>query len=350
MWFAIRRRISSNGRKSTSERRRASFGSLIKRRKFDQIIHVLKDDTINATAWLDKYGMDRGTKLRNAPFQLFKAQLPLHTALHYQPPVELVDLLIGRLVETAKAGAVGVVSNQNMLGQSPLHIAVIHNADIRVIERLLQDMLPNVLPCDIWGRTPLHWVVAHDSAVDVGCFRSSTTYTSSSNMIRELESKVKIITAILTVYPFSLKIRDNEGYTALELGRRQQSDGALLYLLGQASHNNARKVKELTVCNNTGRSQSFSKAGSRQPQSIDTPDTLLLSHLWSKDVDRDIPVEIVEVTDSSGWWNGDPDDDDDASSVGTGGISKFYYATPPRTRLRQARSRPSLLFYERVHL
>ena len=324
MWFAIRRR-TPNGTDSASEGRRASFASLIKRRKFDKIIRVLSDRTCNVTAWLDTNGTEEGSKLLNAPFQLFKARLPLHTALQYQPPVELVDLLIGRLGENAEVGTAGVVSTQNMLGQSPLHIAVVNDADISVIERLLQDMPLNALPCDIWGRSPLHWVIANDSAVNVGCFRSTTKKT-----MHALESKIMIITAIITVFPSCLNIRDNEGFTALELGIRHQSDEALLYVLEQANHKQAGKVNELTVCN-TSKSKRFSKAGSRQP-STDT------SLSFGSNVDRDIPVEIIEVTDSS-WWS----DNDDDSSVGTGGVSKF---TPSRRRPRMSSRR----YYERVQL
>ena len=330
MWFTIRRR--NHCTKDTSDRMRHSFPSLIKRRNFDKIIGVLQDETSDITAWLDKYAIRGSSKVCATPFQLFKSHLPLHTALQYRPPVELVDLLIGRLAQHDDEGSSGVVATQNMLGQSPLHLAVVHGCDICVIERLLQDMSPTLTPRDIWGRTPLHWIVANDSAVNVGCFGST-----SKKLRRDLDSKVKIITAITASFPSFLHIRDKEGFTALELGISHEADGALLYLLRKASQqHNAHPKNDLTVCNNRNKIDS---KPNWCPRPIGTPDTSL-SHL--SNVDSDIPLEIIEMTDSC-YLSGD-----DASSVGSGGISKFHH---PTSRPQQRLTRKLFpLLYERVKL
>ena len=315
-----------SGKTNQSGRSRASFATLAKQRKFHQIIPVLRDESIDVSPWLDKYALSGGSKLGSTPFQLFKAQMPLHLVLNYRPPVVLVDLLIARLAQTEGGeGQVSVVESQDMMGRSPLHLAVTHECDIAVIERLIQGTASSHLPRDVWGRTPLHWAVAtaSSSVNSHGCFGSS-----SLKKIAKFDNKIKCVVALLQAFPDSVLIKDNEGFSALELGVRLKADGSLLYLLDTASRKRGFQ-REFTVHN----SKSGSAKQLKQQRKKQTPDTSVASVQSFVHI---VPLEIVETKDATMY---NKDDGSEISSVGTGGISKYHVA---RHRYKRAPVEPTI--------
>lgn len=292
----------------------APFAVLAVARKFDVIATILLDADVDHHTWLlssSSKSHHKGTLL------LFQQQLPLHIVLKYKPPVRLVELLIQKLStnsnrEEGPSAVVAVAEATDMLGRSPLHVAVQHGCCVAVVELLLDHAAaagPGIITRDYWGRSALHWAVStNEQPTMMGgfgfCFGGSTAATSK--LLDEMETRVKTVCALTQACPDMVYIRDEDGRTPFQLAIHCQADSALLYLLAAPNSN---------IINKTSTADHHEKVVQSE-QTAATEDT---AHN---------PLEMmVECKDH-----------DDASSIGSGGISKFFGPARPAPVL------PSILF------
>lgn len=296
------------------QRCRASFSTLAQLHKFKQIQRVLEEDAdgFDHTSWLNNTNTRKGS---NRTLQLFKAELPLHILLNYRPPVYLVDLLIKKL---ATGSSDNPVTATDMLGRTPLHVAVANRCDVAVVDRLLQksSLSSSTTVRDYWGRTPLHWAVVSDNSADNG-FRGFCVpaRVSTTKLMEALENQIKTVCTLIEDCFELLFIRDEDGRTPLELAVHHQADGIILYLLAGRATSTKKLLKFSTLC--------VDKFVHRTPraESVDH-----LTH-------PTFPVTVVHCDHDYDCDDDEGDAASEVSSVGSGGISKFIIPKKPTIRL-----------------
>jgi hypothetical protein len=151
----------------------------------------------------------------------------LHKILKYQPPVEIVHLLILRLAE--KSNIAVPEEFKDAEGRTPLHVAVAHGCDAAVIHRLLNGV-SRVIPAvtkDNDDRLPLHLACLNEA-----CGATLTKQQSKQpTPAEEVNNMVQVVYLLLSAYPVAAAIRDSNGDTPLDLARRNGADSRILCAL-----------------------------------------------------------------------------------------------------------------------
>jgi ankyrin repeat protein len=119
-------------------------------------------------------------------------------------------------------------TQQDELGRTPLHIAVLRACDITVIERLLNIKgNPAGIP-DNSKRYPLHCACANPS----GLFKATVSKLATD---KSLENMVQIISALIVAFPKAANLMDNEGWTPTSLARKHKADRRIQRLMSFAA-------------------------------------------------------------------------------------------------------------------
>jgi ankyrin repeat protein len=150
----------------------------------------------------------------------------LHNILKYQPPAEIVHLLILRLAEKSKIAIPEEVKDAE--GRTPLHVAVAHGCHATVIHRLINGVslvIPAVTK-DNDDRLPLHLACLNEA-----CRTTSTKQPSKQPTREEVNNMVQVVYLLLSAYPVAAVIRDSNGDTPLDLARRNGADRRILRAL-----------------------------------------------------------------------------------------------------------------------
>jgi ankyrin repeat protein len=150
----------------------------------------------------------------------------LHNILTYQPPAEVVHLLILRLTE--KANIAVPEEFKDAEGRTPLHVAVSHGCHATVIHRLLNGaslVIPAVTK-DNDDRLPLHLACLNET-----CGASLTKKQSKQPTPEEVNNIVQVVYLLLSAYPVAAVIRDSNGDTPLDLAQRNGADSRILRAL-----------------------------------------------------------------------------------------------------------------------
>ena len=171
------------------------------------------------------------------------------------PPVTLIT----RIIQEKKSFALKV----DLLGRSPLYLAIVHRCDLNIVMKLLDA----IETTDLYGRTPLHLAVL---------VHSKCPSPESLNLIN----------ALFHSHPPALLARDVWGQTPLDLVANSRSNTKLIQQFLEFKRNNTEATEDT--------------------------ETTSLFDLY--------PFEI-QVTTSS-----DDDDASSCSSIGTGGVSTFRYS------------------------
>jgi hypothetical protein len=150
----------------------------------------------------------------------------LHNILKYQPPAEVVHLLILRLTE--KTNIAVPEEFKDAEGRTPLHVAVAHGCHATVIHRLLNGIslvIPAVIK-DNDNRLPLHLACLNEARGS-----TSTKQKSKQPTPEEVNNMVQVVYLLLAAYPVAAVIRDSNGDTPLDLARRNGADIRILRAL-----------------------------------------------------------------------------------------------------------------------
>lgn len=126
------------------------LATLLKQRRFDETYEVLQFHA-HLEEWLGLSSKSVST-----------ASI-LHNLICADAPVHLIDLALIKLSELRR-GECPVESMDSKNGQTALHIAVIHGADLAVIRRLTAHSTWAASSLDSFRRFPLHWACAGVSA------------------------------------------------------------------------------------------------------------------------------------------------------------------------------------------
>jgi hypothetical protein len=254
---------------------------LAKQGKFETIEDILmRNSESDIFSWIENCSLSKGA----AGLETFKGATTLHLIMPYHPPVEVVDSLIYRLSQK-RPGTVPEDAT-DMQGRTPLHVAVAHGCDIKVVQRLMNGVVSAVpaVTKDAWNRLPLHWACVNENiSFQQGClFGCTPRFTDCDNM-------TKIVEALVKVYPHAVTVKDQFGMTPLDLAINRNADQFILHILHSAL-------------------KSKSRAGVDHSNSGATEDTSMLN----------IPLEVSKSQ------RFDFDYEDDISSIGTGGASRYH--------------------------
>lgn len=166
--------------------------------RFDEIKAVLLGNAIKTEEWLRESASAEET--------------PLHALLRYQPPVDLVTLLISRLIATTKNAVPEEVKDVH--GNTPLHVAVAYGCDVAIV-RVLLNGKGGVMPAvtkDSDERLPLHLACLSEK---LSCSRRSPRKQTPDDQ----DNMLCIVYSLLSAYPMGLAIRDANGDTPMDLCR-----------------------------------------------------------------------------------------------------------------------------------
>lgn len=301
-------------------RRRASVGTsgdglirltpllqLAKQGRFEKIEEIFMNSSDACiSAWIENCDLSKG----DSDLRTFKGETMLHMIMVHQPPASVVDMLIRSMMkkrpETVPEAAT------DMQSRTPLHLAVAHDCDIAVIDRLMNGVVA-VVPAvtkDMWHRLPLHWACANPNGSSEEswslCCASFPQSTYSDNMIKTIEALVK-------AYPHATFVKDRGGLTPLDLAAKNFADPCVLHLLANVSKSNRS-----------------------------APGVVDLSHSETDDTSQtDIPLEVP----SAQLYNSDFEDD--VSSMGTGGVSR---CARNRNIKKPTYRRPLPYIYEQIDI
>jgi hypothetical protein len=209
----------------------------------------------------------------------------LHKILQYQPPVEIVHLLILRLAEKSSIAVPEELKDTE--GRTTLHVAVAHGCHAAVIHRLLNGV-SRVIPAvtkDDDDRLPLHL-----ACLNKACGETLVKQQSKQPTPEDVNNMVQVVSLLLSAYPVAAAIRDSNGDTPLDLARRNGADSRILRALTICAERHAPVFSPWY----TVTAAAVTKSGNETVSS------------------QDVPTEIT---------NSLSHDTDDLSSIGVGGIS-----------------------------
>jgi hypothetical protein len=279
---SLRRRNSVGKESDECEKEQLSLLQLAKVRRFDLIADVLSNKSDeDVFAWIDDCSLSKDGA---SGMQTFKGETILHLIMLYQPPVEVVCILIQRMMQ--KRPDTVPEAATDLLSRTPLHIAVMNDCEVAVIERLLSGtvtLVPAVAK-DSQQRLPLHWACIRPKSKDYW-------WQSCAARLRDSENTIRVIETLLDAYPHAVHVQDQTGMTPLDLAIVNFSHPYVLRLLD-----------DLTM--------------SKSPTAIDHSNSETVDTLQS-----DIPYEISNSSNDDEHGH----DEDDVSSIGTGGISSYHW-------------------------
>jgi len=198
---------------------------IVKHRRFNLLVALLSEEsTQHKEKWLSELSR-------------WKGGTALHSVLEYQPPLELVDLLIQQLAEHTSTIVPEEATDDE--GQNPLHIAVANGCDSRIAKRLLSGV-SGVIPAvgkDSMGRFPLH--CACENPTGLSTFSRKRLRLTSAKAIANMVNTVYVL---VTAYPLAATIPDNEGHTPLHLALLNKADDRIIRVLRIATNANNPSV------------------------------------------------------------------------------------------------------------
>jgi hypothetical protein len=135
------------------------LATLLEQQRFDENYEVLQFHS-HLEKWLG---------LSQSKSSLTTATI-LHDMIRADAPLHLIDLALVKLAELRR-GECPTLAMDSETGQTALHIAVIHGADLAMIRRLTAHSTLTVSSMDSFRRFPLHWACAGVNST--GCSGSS---------------------------------------------------------------------------------------------------------------------------------------------------------------------------------
>ena len=244
----------------------ATFQSFVEAQKFGPLKKVLNNERCNFHTWLP----DSAT--------LPNGESALHLILKYNPPVEIVELLLQRMKEMHPG--TNPVTYQDEYGMTPLHVAVGRSCDARIIELFVfgqggcaKTNVAGIADCH--HRFPLHYICTIPSRI-----QKNGSGKRASSIFNDT---VRIIRCLVVSFPDAIHSPDKNGWTAHQMAKSLVADDDILEIL------------ESTIC----------RTHLEKQTSITTPTTLS-----ETTEELGLPFDEIIVDHS--------DNEDDVSSIGIG--------------------------------
>lgn len=347
------------------------FLQLAKDGEYDHILFVLRNDEIDLQEWLDVSSciIPKSSKscINISLLNSFKGETILHSVLQYQPPVEVIDLLIHRLNVDNESMNFSPEFAVDVRGRTPLHLATSLGCDIDIIRRLLQNNQKAVFMQDSWKRYPIHLACMNPKP----SFRSSTNSSLCGCLLPSSnESRVEVnrgqnnesnlcnvIELLLHIHPMAIITQDRDGYTPIDIAERSGLGKSIMYILHQAKkeqlaqrkqrkrlkqHGGSKysnetcttKEESVTGSNQYGDDTTFDSSPKNTKSNVAeyTTTSAFLKQTFNKRSDM-----IFSIIDEVTIHTRIPDEADEVSSIDSDGVSK---CRRPRPQARQFEFEP----------
>lgn len=160
----------------------------------------------------------------------------LHACIRYNPPTELVKILLD--LEPEAPACVDVAN------RTPLHVAVGMHANISTIETLVQVYPDACATLDWEGKTPLH--LACDGCCELFEEEEEDKATSKDDMASTIRTKkpcLETIRTILNACPLAAVVEDQDGMTALEHAIMSDASFKIVSLLQSATCRQSMEIR-----------------------------------------------------------------------------------------------------------
>jgi hypothetical protein len=188
------------------------LATLLQQRRYDEIYEVLQFHS-PLEEWL---GLLQSKKSLTTPASI------LHDMIRANAPLHLIDLALAKLAELRSCGECPTLTMDPETGQTALHIAVIHGADLAVIRRLTAHSTLAASSMDSFRRFPLHWACAGVSSATSTAGSSSSQGRTGGSQPAILAVSAETIRYLLELFPEAMTVKDCGGKTPYDLATAHQ--------------------------------------------------------------------------------------------------------------------------------
>lgn len=150
----------------------------------------------------------------------------LHHACKFRPPLYVVRNLFE--LDTFNASRI------DSRGRYPLHLALEHESDVKVVKFLIENNKAAVAAQDVYGQTPLHMVVQQFTEKrERNSLYERNNYLDIGDVISFVDSieALDLILLLCDAVPSSPLVEDSNGMTALEYAIDVEADCKLVKAL-----------------------------------------------------------------------------------------------------------------------
>jgi hypothetical protein len=193
------------------------LATLLEQHRFDEIYEVLQFHS-HLEKWLGLLQLKSSVTTATILHDMIRADAPLH----------LIDLVLVKLAELRR-GECPTLAMDSETGQTALHIAVIHGADLAMIRRLTAHSTMAASSMDSFRRFPLHWACAGVASTSTNTLTSSSGSSPAwrrkqpgTQPARTAAVAVDIIRFLLELFPEAMTVKDCGGKTPFDLATAQQ--------------------------------------------------------------------------------------------------------------------------------
>lgn len=225
-WLSLRRNRSKTGHCDSRTNRKSkkvlSFITLAKERRFDEIVHILRQTTPSKNdnaedARTAKAATEAWLQVSQNSF--VSARESLHALCMYRPTVAAVQAVVGALKHINKNN-VNATLIADSSGRTPLHVAVGSGCSLQVAELLMSGNTA-VLTQDHARRYPLHWACANPHGLVNG----------GTNQKKATENMVQVINTLIEAYAVAVVSKDEQGNTPMDLAVAAKADSRVISAL-----------------------------------------------------------------------------------------------------------------------
>jgi Ankyrin repeat len=167
---------------------------------------------------------------------LLTRETPLHRLVAVQPPLDIVMSLVQRLTSMFQNAPKEMT---DLVGRTPLHVAVIFRCRSEVVRFLIQNSSAAVVQ-DAWLRCPLHWActqpgIVAPTAPPRGLLNFLSCQSRDSSAIDTNDDMVLTVNALIRAFPEATLIRDCHGLTPLDLAIEHKADYRVVALVNSTA-------------------------------------------------------------------------------------------------------------------
>jgi len=172
----------------------------------------------------------KGSKGSDSHFDVNLATTPLHIALAYRPPLDVVEAIISEM----KSHVLVPEETPDESGSTPLHVAAAHFTEEEVFVRLLQgeSLCMPAYRRDNLGRTPLH------------CAAAAVLNGKRRNKKADEWKRHRIMHLLIEQHSEAIFIRDDAGKTPVEYGEAQKIHNSSMGWMQFLHREKAKEGKE----------------------------------------------------------------------------------------------------------
>jgi len=211
---------SSPHKKKQQARRlpRAAFCDLCKARKFEQILSILRqDEKYNIPAWLAGQS-SRNSRSKSESMHTFRGESPLHMLVQYNPGnVSVVDA-VAAVLNRHGNNVPPAEDAMDMLGNTPLHTAVLHGCNPTILQRLVSgpSLVMPALTRNARQQLPLHVVCTTKS------YASATQHVVALDIVLQAHPEGVTATDQMNNTPYAAALKARAPSQVLELLQAQE--------------------------------------------------------------------------------------------------------------------------------